>query len=59
MKVVWPSESPPMTPSFKGFHGAGMPDLNSMASMLEFGLIEDGTQDIVRVAMTMAAIAQK
>ena len=47
-----------MTPSFKGFHGVDMLDLNSMASMLESGLIEDGAQDIMSVAINMAAVGK-
>ena len=47
-----------MTPSFKGFHGVDMLDLNSMASMLESGLIEDGAQDIMSVAINMTAIGK-
>ena len=35
-----------------------MPDLNSMASMLESGLIEDGAQDIISVAINMAAVGK-
>ncbi|MEC8336223.1 MAG: hypothetical protein VXZ86_05630 [Bacteroidota bacterium] len=47
-----------MTPSFKGFHGVDMPDLNSMASMLESGLVEEGAQDMMSVAINMAAVAK-
>ena len=47
-----------MTPSFKGFHGLDMPDLNSMASMLESGLVEEEAQDMMSVAINMAAVAK-
>ena len=47
-----------MTLSFKGFHGVDMLDLNSMDSMLESGLVEEGAQDMMSVAINMAAVAK-
>jgi len=35
-----------------------MPDLNSMASMLESGLVEEEAQDMMSVAINMAAVAK-